>query len=256
MLAFRFDGTFEGLLCCVFDAYTLKRFPGVILDGEEVAPLPVAEVHEVVTNHASADRVLAGVSRRLSREGRNTLLLAYLSERPGVADLLFRYMRKVLDGPTSKEGDFTDSDMLTVDQLARKVYAEHHLLLGFARFQKTAEGLYFAALRPKYNVLALMLPHFMDRFANHPWIIYDGPRGFGYFYDEGAIKDVVLDCPLARDGALPDDFLADDEKTFQRLWKEYFTATAIVERMNPKLQARCMPRRYWPYMRETRHRQG
>ena len=231
----------------------LKQFPALVLGAEETAPLTVTALHTVATNRDNADRVLAGLSRRLSCAGRNSLLLAYLSETPGIGALLFRYMRNVLDGPAyAKEKDFTDSDMLAVDQLARKVYAEQHLLLGFARFQKTAEGIYFAALRPKYNVLALMLPHFMDRFSGHSWIIYDGPRGFGFLYDTRTIKDITLRCTLAKDGALPDDALADDEKTLQRLWKDYFTATAIAERINPKLQARCMPRRYWAYLRETR----
>lgn len=252
MLAFLFDGTFEGLLCCVFDAYTTKRFPALLLAHGEITPLTVTATHTVKTNRDNADRVFTGVVRRLSREGKNTLLLAYLSELPGIATLLFRYIRKVLDAPASKEGDFTDSDMLTVDQIARKVFAEHHLLLGFARFQKTAQGIYFAALRPKYNVLSLMLPHFMDRFAGHQWILYDGPRGFGFFHDAGDIKDITLDCPLAKDGALPEELLAEDEKTFQEMWNKYFAATAIRERSNPKLQARCMPRRYWPYMNETR----
>ena len=37
---------------------------------------------------------------------------------------------------------------------------------------------------------------------------------------------------------------------FQDLWKSYFKAMTIKERLNPTLQRRCMPRRYWAYLTE------
>lgn len=250
MLAYLYDNTFEGILSAVHDAYITRRFPDMLLCREDIPPLTVTDTHSVASSRNKADRVFAGLAKRLSREGKNILPLAFLSEQPDIGTLLFRYMRKIFDAPQSPEGDFTDSGMLEVDQLARKVYGEHHLLLGFARFQKTAEDIYFSALIPKYNVLSLMVPHFRDRFAFHPWIIYDARRGYGYFHDKGEIKDVSLDGGILRDGRLPDHLLAEDEVMFRDMWQSYFSTTAITERANPRLQARCLPRRYWPYLTE------
>lgn len=249
MLAFVYDNTFEGVLSAVFDAYTTNRFPDTLLLETETAPLTVSETHVVRTSPDNAKRVFAGLSKRLSREGKNMLLLAFLSEEKDVGALLFRFMRKILD-ESAKEGDFSDADMSAVDKLARKVYAEHHLMLGFARFQKTADGIYFAALAPKYNILALMTPHLADRFANHPWIVYDAVRGFGLLHKGGEIHDIILDPALLRDGSLPPSFLDAKENALQDMWRGYFQATGIPERTNPKLQARCMPRRYWRFMTE------
>ncbi len=256
MLAFRYDDTFEGLLSAVFDAYTLKTFPGAVLGKDEIPPLSVSSVLVVATGKDKADRVFAGLDIRMTRVGKNTILLAFLSEEDGIATLLFRYMRKIFDSPRkeTKEADFSDKDILAVVQIARKVHCEQHLLRGFARFQKTSEGTYFAAMSPRYNVLPLLLPHFRERLSGHVWIIYDARRGFGFFHENGAFHDITLDGDLLEDGALPPHLLDKDEAAFQAMWRQYFASATIRERLNPKLQARCLPRKFWPHMPEMRTR--
>ena len=49
---------------------------------------------------------------------------------------------------------------------------------------------------------------------------------------------------------LDDRFLAEEERRFQLLWKNYFRALAIPERLNEKQQRRMMPRRYWKHLTE------
>lgn len=252
MLAFIYDDSLEGVLSAVFDAYMMKEFPKIVVTGKEILPLTISRTHTVVTGREKADRVFAGLCKRMSREGRNVILLAYLSEAEGIGTLLFRYMRKLFDLPPGSEGDFTDPDMLAVDQIAKKVYAEHHLLLGFSRFQKTTEGVYTALLSPKYNVLSLLVPHFLKRFAIHPWILYDTKRGFGFFHDRGDIRDIYIDPAFLKGGSLSDELLAPGEKKLEEMWKDYHVTTAISSRMNPTLQTRCMPRHFWKHMTEMR----
>ena len=206
----------------------------------------------MVTETEKAERVFRGLEKRLSRQARTDLMLAWLSEQPGSDLILFRYLRKVFDSPRPVERDYADSDVFAVRRLAEKVHGEHHLMLGFARFQKTAEGLYFAALSPKYNVLPLLLPHFADRFGDQQWILYDAARKYGAFFDGKDFRDVVLNPDSLQDGRLRDGLLAEDETLFQDLWKSYFKAMTIKERLNPALQRRCMPRRYWRHMTEKR----
>ena len=52
------------------------------------------------------------------------------------------------------------------------------------------------------------------------------------------------------DGKMDADVLSDDDELFQQLWRTYFKAICIKERMNPKKQLSDMPRRYWKYMTE------
>ena len=68
-------------------------------------------------------------------------------------------------------------------------------------------------------------------------------------------EKVVDECrPLynidLENGKLNDDVLSENDQLFQDLWRTYFKAICIKERMNPKKQLSDMPRRYWKYMTE------
>ena len=206
--------------------------------------------YTVITGEEKAGRVFRGLEKKLSRRGRADLLLAWMSERAGCDFLLFRYMRKIFDSPGFIEKDYADSDVFGVKQLVERVEWEQHKLIGFARFQKTAQGVYFAALSPKYNILPLMLGHFADRFGDQQWILYDSARQYGIYYDGSSFHDVALSPDSLKNGKLREELLAEDETLFQELWKSYFNAMAIKERLNPALQRRCMPRRYWRHLTE------
>jgi probable DNA metabolism protein len=51
-------------------------------------------------------------------------------------------------------------------------------------------------------------------------------------------------------GQLNAEVLSADDQLLQDLWRTYFKAICIKERMNPKKQLNDMPRRYWKYMTE------
>lgn len=246
MLLYIHDGTFAGLLSAVFDAYTSKRFPDALLRTNDLPPLITREVHQVAAQPDKAGRVYNGLSRRLGTEALERLQSAFLSGEDGTDDLLFRYIRKIFDTPNFMENDLADNDVLAVLRLARKVQAELHRTLGFVRFQETTQGVYFAPVRPRNNLLPLLVPHFAKRLADRPWILYDLKREYGVHCENGLCSDVHLDAPLTRylnahKGRLDATLAADAEPLFQELWRSYCTATSIRERTNPTLQRRCMP---------------
>lgn len=255
VLMFSYDGSFEGLLSAVFDAYTGRLFPDCLCNGQKSLPLLCARVHKVLSSEEKAGRVARGLARLYSRAAINDLTMAWRSEEPEADMAVFRYIRKGFDAKSSPEHDLADPVTLTVSRLAKMVSREAHALTGFARFQKTAEGIYFSALCPRHNVLELLLPHFQDRFAAMPWIIYDTRRDYGFLHERGQVRDLFLDGERAErlrahGGRLEKGLLAEDEIFIQDLWKGYFKATAIAERINPRLQRRCMPGRYWRYLTE------
>jgi len=251
MLAFLYDKSFEGLLSAVFDAYTHKRFPDMLHGEDDVLPLTALEVCRVETRPDKVARVFAGLERRLSREGMNNLACAWLGDQPGHDMLLMRYMRGVFDHGGTFEADYAHPDVFAVNRLARNVYGESHQLKGFARFQKTADDIYFCALAPRYNVLPLLGAHFADRLAEQTWVVYDTRRRYGLAHEDGALRDVFFDPALLdAHGRLDPEHLAENEELFQELWQRYCKAATVRERINPRLQSRCMPRRFWPVMTE------
>ena len=93
---------------------------------------------------------------------------------------IFRYIRKAIDAPRSIETNFADPDVLRLAQIWKKVDGERVHIMQFVRFQKAADGTFFAAFEPQYNALPLTVQHFKDRFANQKWIIYDMKRRYGF----------------------------------------------------------------------------
>ena len=168
--------------------------------------------------------------------------------------LLFRYICKAIDASRSIETNFADPDVLEFSRMWKRVDWERLRMLQFIRFQKAADGTFFAAVEPEKNALPLAIDHFKDRFADQPWLIYDIKRAYGFYYDLKEVRQVTFE-EGSREGHLVtgmlDESLMDkDEKLFQQLWKTYFKAICIKERLNSRKHKQDMPVRYWKHMTE------
>ncbi len=251
MGVFVYDRSFEGLLTAVFHAYSRREFPECLVGEGEPGPLFAGDRFRVVTDDVLAGRVWRGLERRAGRSICNRVLCVWLSEEEGTDMLLMRYLRRIFGSPRGAESDFTDRDVLRMEQVARRVAQEGHRLMQFVRFQRAADGTYFAPVSPRYNSLPLAVERFRERFSDQPWLIYDMKRGYGYRYDlhEVAGVELRLDERLG-EGRLPADMQFGGEERWAELWRAYYGALSIRERLNPKQQRRCMPLYYRKYMTE------
>jgi probable DNA metabolism protein len=156
----------------------------------------------------------------------------------------------------SYERNASDPDVLEVRNTCRRVLHEQLRMKQFIRFQKAKDGTYLAVVSPDHNVLPLIIDHFQDRFNDQPWLIYDAKRHYGYYYDGAAAPiHITFEDEAAvpfnlSNGKLDADVLSENDQIFQQLWRTYFKAICIKERMNPRKQLSDMPRRYWKYMTE------
>lgn len=252
LIIFQYDRTFDGMLTVVFDAYARRSFPQVIQGTDEPLPLFYDEVHPVITDEAKVDRVWKALEKKLSKDALSCLTVSYLSELPELDLHLFRYICKNIDSPVSLENNLADDDILFVTNTFRKVLYERLRMMQFIRFQKAADGTYFGIMEPQYNVLPLAIDHFKDRFADQPFVLYDKRRHYGYYYDQHEVTQVTFDESLPHfvTGKLDESLMAEDEKLFQELWRTYFKAVCIRDRLNPRKQRKDMPVRYWKYLTE------
>ena len=253
MKTFTYDGTFEGLLTCVFEAFEKKQFPQQITK-EEVAVLFSENCH-VITDEQKANRVVTGLRKKISKYAFQMLCFCWLSEREGIEMLLFNYICKSFRAEKSIELNFADSDVLELSKIYKKVGREAERMRQFVRFQKTTDDTFFAAIKPLYNVLPMVAEHFEDRFADQQWVIYDIQRKYALYYNLNKTEIVHFD-DLKIDfqtGKLHANLLADNELHFQSGWKDYLRSISIKERKNLKLQRQFMPKRFWKYLTE---RQG
>ena len=254
MTIFLFDNSFEGVLTAVFEAYSRHTFPDLLQVEGEPLPLFYDEAFTVVTDEAKAQRVWRALQKKLSASALSALLQSWLAEEPELPMLLFRYIRKAVDAPRSIETDFADSDVLALSHVWKRVDWERLRLMQFVRFQKAADGTYFAAVSPQKNALPLVVAHFKDRFADQRWLIYDVGRQYGYYYDLCEVRQVTFDEASGGGhlltGQLDEKLMDKDERLFQPLWKTYFHAICIKERLNPRKHRQDMPVRYWKYLTE------
>lgn len=251
MVVYFYDKTFEGLLTAVFDAYNNKVFPDKLLEEGSIEPMFTETAYHVVTDENKSVRVWAAFEKKVSKIACNMLTCVWFSELEGSDELIFRYIRKTFDSRQTIETNFADEDVLQVKQIAQKVGNERHHLMQFVRFQKAADDIYFAPVSPIYNALPLSLDYFTDRFADQKWVIYDLKRKYGYYYDLKTVQEITLsDDNHILTGKLDEGLMAEDEKMFQDLWRGYFKAMTIQERINLKLQKQHMPKRFWKYLTE------
>lgn len=254
MIIYSFDGTMDGLLTAVFEAFSLHEEPEQLLKEGDALPLFCDYNYQVTTDEEKARRVWTGLEKRLSREAMKLISVSWLSELQELNTPLFLYICKVFrQGDISR--NFADTDVLTVTNIARRVLHEQLRMKQFIRFQKAKDGTYLAVVAPDHNVLPLITDHFSDRFNDQPWLIYDARRHYGFHYDGQQVIRITFEdegtVPFdLTNGKLQTDVLSSDDQLLQDLWRTYFKAICIKERMNPRKQLKDMPRRYWKYMTE------
>ena len=283
MTVYVFDNTLDGLLTAVFDSFFLHQQDVTLLAEGEQLPLFADEPHRVVTDGEKAARVWKGLEKHLSKEGLHMIAISWLSEERTLNQPLFNFICKVFrphpltPSPRGEGESFgrclditqnaSDEDVLAVRNTCRRVLHEQLRMKQFIRFQKAKDGTYLGVVSPDHNVLPLITDHFQDRFNDQPWLIYDAKRHYGYYYSltpnpspigEGSDNKVIritfedeASVPFdLSNGKMDADILSENDQLFQDLWRTYFKAICIKERMNPKKQLSDMPRRYWKYMTE------
>lgn len=253
LLELRYDGTFEGLLSCVFECYREQLVPDTIAcKANAVGTLFNTHlVLDITTNQQHAARVQQGIIERAGSDTYKQLFKVFLSEVTDREMVIYLYLRDLFNGKKLIAQQLHKDHVWRVKELNKVVNREVHRMHAFVRFQETSEDLFFAAIEPDFDVLPLIGSHFVSRYTNMQWIIYDTQRKYGIHYHKGRLENVTLSFAEAvSPGRLPEQILAEDEKAFQRLWKDYFHATEIKERRNIKLHLKHVPRRYWKYLPE------
>jgi probable DNA metabolism protein len=249
-----YDGSFEGLLTVVFEAYAHKRWPQQIMAVNRAQPGLFGPTQLVSTDAAKADRVWQGLLRKISQTARTSLYRCYLSELPGVEMTLFAYLRQAFEGPEGMEQNFASVSVRQVARISQQVHREKHRMEAFVRFQRTVDGLFVSTIDPDFNVLPLISDHFRNRYADQRWVIYDTRRRYGIYFDLQEVMDVSFADSTIGSGNLPAHALAETEDTYQALWQAYFDHVNIPARKNLKLQLRQLLRRYWKYLPEKKPR--
>ncbi|ROI00741.1 TIGR03915 family putative DNA repair protein [Chryseobacterium daecheongense] len=250
MTTLLYDGSFDGLLTTVFEVFEY-RYQDVEMVSKDkfVHENMFAEIHEVITQHEKAERVLNKLEKNIGKAGIHQLLKVFLSEDTELEKLILSAIQQSIQHPDENIlQNYADEDILKISKICKSVDRERHRMTAFVRFEKMQDGVFFAKIDPDFNVIPLIRKHFNDRYQDQKWMIYDLRRNYGILYN-------LENC----DFFYPEEKLNlnqyqekfhDEEQNYQKLWQRYFVKTNIVERKNMKLHVQHVPKRYWKYLTE------
>lgn len=244
MYYYIYDGSFEGMLTAVYEAYYRPEKPEKILRQDSIQQSIFASCISIITDEEKAEKVYFSIKEKISPMALRNVFYAFLSEEDA-ATRIYQYLR--LGWRVGKRIDdyHAEDRVLRLHQLSQKVSREVHRMLGLLRFQKIEGDIYYAEIEPDHNITALLAPHFARRMADQNWIIHDVKRDIAALYNK--------ERWIMTEGQLQGEFALDEEEIqYQDLWKKYFKTIAIKSRKNPRLQKAFMPKRYWKHLVELK----
>lgn len=240
-LIYRYDGSFDGLLCCVFESYEKKEIPAAILspDADQTMLYPEREIE---SDPEKSARVLSAIPRKIGPEALGFLRRSYLTCLPGKERHMLLFLRKGFRRGPETLTMLTDETVGTLRKAVRFLENESHLLMGFLRFSDF-NGAMAAEIEPKNFVLPLLAPHFCARYPGERFLIYDRTHGMALLHLPG--KAAVFP---AEDFQLPEP--DPGEREIRALWRLYYREAEVEGRHNPRCRMGHMPKRYWNCMTE------
>lgn len=238
-----YDGSFEGFLCCVFEAVYSKESPYGIYT-EKDAPLTLLDTRIITTDTEKAQRVYESIPKKISGQALDLICTVFLSclhqkELKMLTFLLRGYKEggKLLN----KLGDEVIAPLLAAEL---HLLREAHNLKGFIRFADLGDAL-VSTITPKNYVLPFITNHFSLRLDSENFMIFDKTHKAALIYQNGKSEIISIESI-----ELPE--ISEKEAMYQSLWKQFYNTISIESRENPRCRMTHMPKRYWENMLEVK----
>lgn len=245
-LVYIYDGSFEGYLTAVFDAFEKKADVRDITACDSYQTSFEDNICEIKTDKQKADRVIAGLRKKLTHEAYRKVYMAYLSEIKGWEKAALEWMRIAFKTGVGIFQMLNEKAVIAMNDFDRKVSMEYHRMMGFCRFSEMENGVYYCEITPTYNITALLMPHFSNRFNTQPFIINDKKRKTAGIYDGQDWYMVNVEQNL-----IPE--ISENEESCRRLWCTFYNTIAIKERVSHERRRRMVPQKYWQNMIEIKN---
>lgn len=235
MVCYEYDGTFSGLLTCVFESYAHHEEPVCFLGPEDMA-CTLWPTRLVETDEAKAARVFRSIGPKMGGGAAGLVYRAFLTCLEEKELHIWRFLRYGYQRGRPVMRDLGDDRVNVLMQAVRHLDHEAHLYTGFVRFSD-CDGVLMGEIEPKNRVLPLIRAHFVGRYNTERFLLYDRTH-----------REVLVYQPC-RWAIIPVDELTlpqagPDEVRYRRLWRRFFDTIAIEGRTNPRCQNTHLPKRY------------
>lgn len=241
-VAYRYDGSYEGMLCCIFESFAQKERP-VSIQPEGAGQLTLYPPRTVETELPKARRVEAGLRRKASDQAYSLVELGYYSCHAEKELLALEFTRLAMRHGRRAVSMLADDTVHELTRAVQKLTNEAHQFKQFVRFSIGDNGAMTAVIEPKNFILPLIAPHFCDRYPYESFLIYDESHGAALVSVQGRHEIVPVD-------GYEQPKAGEEERKFRALWKLFYDTIAIEGRENPKCRMTHMQKRYWKHMTE------
>ncbi len=239
MKTFIVKSTYFGILSGVFYAFKNKEFPSQITDDNY--QLSIGESYmEIPENTNDASRVDKRLKSILSTNNYKWLTRAIKSGNQDKLKIIFNYIIEILKVQKDITDNFSNTHIFRYYRLISALSLEVHRFLGFIRFSKTDNGIYYACFSPDNDIGELILPHFISRYKSMPFILHDIKHNVIIGYNGKEYKVINKKIPK----------LKIDGDDIPKLFKTYYQTVKLEDRFKLKQMAGFMPRRYHKFMPE------
>lgn len=238
---YEYDGSFEGLMCCVFESFEKHEFPSGIRSADEPQGL-LTPMRSIPTDPQKAARVYDSLAVKISAEVQELVRLAHLTCAPEKEMLILRFILLGFKYGGRVADRLTDLTVCSLQDAVRQLLRETHKFKGFVRFSAYGKVL-AAVIGPKNDVLPLLATHFCDRLRGEAFMIYDETHKMALVNRAGGAVIVPLE-----EFKLPAP--QREEAEYRRLWKQFYDTIAIEGRINPRCRMSFMPKRFWKNLTE------
>ena len=234
-LIFTYDGSYDGLLSTVFDAFVLKRLPDNVVpfDEEEPALLPI---HEVETSRAHAERVEYGIKHKLGMAAHKMVRRGFLYGGEGREMAILRFLWFGFHEGPAAAGKIALPEVAPLFKMATAVTNEAVQLRGFVRFIDQ-KGALVSIIHPKHYVLPLLQSFFASRLPKEHFLIFDETHSAALIHTADRAAIVPLESLEQPE--------TNEDRFYRDLWKAYYRHIAIAPRYNPTCRRTHMPKRFW-----------
>lgn len=240
-----YDGSFDGLLCCVFESYDHKEIPQDIVK-EETGQITLFSSRQIKTDPQKAMRVLSAIPRKIGGGALELIQKAFLTVLPQKERQILLFLRLGFRCGPKATRMLTNDTVHALDAAVRHLENEAHLLKGFLRFS-VFKGALVAEIEPKNCVLPLLAGHFSERYPEEHFLIYDRSHGMALVYRPHEFRITAVESLQTPE---PDE----EEQEYRELWRLFYRTIEIEGRHNPKCRMSHMPKRYWKDMTEFTRR--
>ncbi len=195
-----YDGSFDGLLCCIYKIYESKLLVfRIVKEGKPLDDLFASRI-EIETDKNKANRVWKTVLQKSTRVSYERIIMAYLSEIIGEEHTIVRYIQYIIDSKKNIEQNLSHPIVQRMQDVVKMLLREKLRVKSVLRFELLKEDVYYSSIQPEFNVLPLLCLEMSKRKTNYPWIIYDLKRNYGMYFNLIELEEIHLEAVIKQNG--------------------------------------------------------